>query len=100
MAVTDSSYGGLVRTTAVTAGTTSAAVLTTAQCYVTCQPGGGGTMTAPASWSSRDAIAANTAVWQDWNSGTVSATTTEELLGANAVRFVATTAAGVGEVTR
>lgn len=85
---------------ALTAGSTSSAILTPPSCVITCTPGGGGTMLAEATWSSQAEVAAGTATWFDWDEGTVSAKANQLLLHATAVRFTATTAAGVGEVAQ
>lgn len=82
----------------LTAGSTSTPILTPGACVVTCVPGSGGTMLAEATWSSQDEVLAGTANWFEWDSGTVSSATNQLLQHATAVRFTATTAAGIGEV--
>jgi hypothetical protein len=91
---------------AVPAGETSPWQYTSFDAIVVCSPGAGGTMKAQATWSLPSVVAADNlngssnAVAFDWDSGTVSAKAVETLRRATAVRFVATTQAGVGEVAR
>lgn len=85
---------------AVGSGETSDPIYTPAECVIACTPGGGGSMLAQATWSLRSEVEAGTANWHDWDDGTVTAKATQLLLRATAVRFTATTAAGVGEVAR
>jgi hypothetical protein len=67
---------------------------------ITATPGSGGTMLAQATWSPWDECVAGTARPFDWDAGTVSAKNQQLLIKATAVRFTATTQAGVGEVAR
>ena len=83
---------------AVGAGETSSAIYVTGQCVVAAVPGSGGTMLVEASWSIAADVASSTATWFPWDAGTVSAKTNQLLQFATAVRFTATTAAGIGEV--
>lgn len=89
---------GVVKVT-LGAGDTSTAVRVPDSCVVVCIPGSGGTMKAEATWSSLSDVNGGTATWHDWDAGTVSAKATQLLLHATAVRFTATTQAGVGEVS-
>ena len=91
----------------VAAGTTSPWILIPDRepVVVVCAPGSGGTMKAQASWSPVSVIQADNqngtsnAVAIDWPFGTVSAATVSDItLRAKAIRFVATTAAGIGEI--
>lgn len=83
----------------LTAGTTSSPVyLGGPECVVACTPGIGGSMLAQATWSLRSDVEAGTANWSDWDAGTVTAAANQLLLRATAVRFTATTVAGVAEV--
>lgn len=83
----------------LTAGSVSSPQFVTPECAIACVPGAGGSMKAEASWSSVADVLAGTANWHDWNSGTVTAKTVEMLYRATAVRFVATTQDGIGEVS-
>ena len=91
--------GGRKITAAVDAGTTTAAIFVGAQTAVAAIPGGGGTMLVEASFSTVAAVEGGTANWLSWDAGTVSSKTAQLLLNATAVRFTATTAAGVGEIS-
>lgn len=85
----------------VPAGTTSAPVMLNGRdVVVVAAPGSGGTMSAEATWSPASNVEAGDANWAAWDAGSVSAITTQFLTQATAVRFTATTAAGVGEVSR
>lgn len=81
-------------------GETSVPIRVPMECVVSATPGSGGTMLVQATFSSEADIGAGTATWHDWDAGTVSAKTNQMLVYAQAVRFTATTAAGVGEVSR
>ena len=74
--------------------------LGSSQAVVSAVPGTGGTMLVEATWSDPSAVAGGTANWYLWDAGTVSAKTNQLLYNATAVRFTATTVAGVGEVAR
>ena len=82
----------------VPAGATSDPVYASGGRVVTAIPGAGGTMLVEATWSSKADVNARTATWFSWDAGTVSAKANQILQHATAVRFTATTAAGVGEV--
>lgn len=82
----------------LTAGSVSSHVFTPPSCVITCIPGSGGTMLADATWSPQADVVAGTATWFEWDAGTVSAAANQALQHATAVRFTATTAAGVAEV--
>jgi len=89
--------------TTVPAGTTSAPIYVDSLnngAVVACTPGSGGTMSVQASFSPRTDIAAGIANWFTWDLGTVSAPANMFLQRAMAVRFIATTAVGVGEVAQ
>lgn len=83
----------------LTAGSTSSPIYTKSSAVITCTPGSGGTMLAEATWSLPAEVEAGTARWFEWDAGTVSTSTNQLLQHATAVRFTATTAAGVAEVT-
>lgn len=102
MATIDRAADGYRFSTKVTlaAGETSPAIMVPPECAVSAVPGGGGTMLAQATFSTAADIAAGTATWHDWDAGTVSAKANQLLRNAQAVRFTATAAAGVGEVSR
>lgn len=85
---------------AVPAGETSNPIFVGQDVVVACFPGSGGTMSAQATWSSVDAVNAGTANWLTWDAGSVSAGAAQALSMATAVKFTATTKAGVGEVSR
>ena len=63
-------------------------------------PGSGGSMLVEASFSLVADVAAGTANWFPWDAGTVSVASVQALNGATAIRFTATTVAGVGEVSQ
>lgn len=66
---------------------------------ITVIPGGGGTMLVQYSTSSPDEISSGTGNWNNWPAGSVSAYTSDSLIGAaNYIRASATTANGVLEV--
>lgn len=68
---------------------------------VTAIPGGGGTMLVQFTTSSQAQILAGAAVWQDWPSGAVSATTCDVLMApVTAIRATATTQPGTLEVVQ
>ena len=82
----------------VTAGTTSAPYWFRSgiQCSVTAIPGASGTMLVQYTTSPQNAVAIN---WVNWPSGTVSATTSDSLLGrVTGVRATATTSDGTLEI--
>lgn len=82
----------------VTAGTTSAPYWFRSgiQCSVTALPGSGGTMLVQYTTSKSDATTIN---WINWPSGTVSANTSDSLLGrVSGIRATATTANGTLEI--
>lgn len=89
--------GGVTKV-ALTAGTVSSYIFTPPRCVIACTPGAGGTMLAEATWSPQADVVAGTANWHDWDVGTVSSADNQILEHATAVRFTATTQAGVGEV--
>ena len=89
---------GMRTTVSVSAGETSPPVGVCGDAIVTVSPGSGGTMLAQATWSTPSDVNAGTAVWFDWDAGTVSAKAIQTLSKATAVRFVAATATGTGEV--
>lgn len=97
MPITPMSNGARKRVT-VAAGATSAPIYVPGDAVVTAVPGGGGSMLAQASWSPADDVEAGTASWFDWDAGSVTSKTIQMLSKATAVRFVATTQPGVGEV--
>lgn len=90
--------GGVTKV-ALEAGDTSSPIYTPDSCVITCTPGGGGTMLAEATWSLPAEVAASTARWFSWDGGTVSSPTNQLLQHATAVRFTATTVAGIAEVS-
>lgn len=84
------------------AGDVSAPVYTPSSCGVWTNPGVGGTMLVEATGSLPADVRAGTATWHPWDQGTagvVSSRAAQLLLHATAVRFTATTVAGVGEVS-
>lgn len=85
----------------VAIGTSSPLYLNNMDATVTCRPGASGTMKAQLTWSVVEDVQAGAAVWTDWDLGTtaVGVAASRYVTGATAVRFVATTAAGIGEVT-
>ena len=95
-----------VRTTVVAGATTPWFLIPDREpVVVVCAPGSGGTMKAQASWSPVSVIQADNqngtsnAVAIDWPFGTVSAATVSDItLRAKAIRFIATTATGIGEI--
>lgn len=100
--VTTSADGRKVKVQ-VPAGQTSPAVMVSPDCVIAAFPGNGGSMYVEASWSSEADVNAGTANWAAWDqgtSGTVTAAAEQALYHATAVRFTATTATGVGEVSR
>lgn len=92
----------------VGAGETSPWIPVSPSTMVTCKPGAGGTMKAQATWSPLSVAladnlnATSNANAYDWKPGTVSEATVSDtpLINANAVRFIATTQPGVGEIAR
>lgn len=83
----------------VPAGETSPWIpLRSREVTVVVDPGNGGSMRAEATFSRKALVDANTALAVVWPAGTVTALTSLELKRATAVRFVASGAAGVGEV--
>lgn len=66
---------------------------------VTAVPGAGGTLLVEHSTSSRSEVGAGTATWIAWSHGAVASAISDTLLSpVTALRFTATTAAGVYEV--
>ena len=84
----------------VAIGETTEPVFVSRETVVTVIPGSGGTMNAQATWSQAAIVRAGAANWFDWDAGAVSTRANQLLLNATAVRFIAATAAGVGEVAR
>lgn len=84
----------------VAAGATSAPIACSRETVVVALPGAGGTLRAEATWSLQSAVTAGTANWGAWDAGNVTSRTSQLLYNATAVRFVAATEAGVGEVAR
>lgn len=86
------------------AGDTSPWYQVAEYCVVSCIPGGGGTMSAECTFSPLSMVLADnsngtsTVAAHVWTPGTVAAAANQYLLKATAVRFIATAAAGVGEI--
>lgn len=89
---------------AVPAGETSPWILVKAEGMVRVKPGGGGTMSVEITSSMPSVVIADNAnstsnsVSETWPSGTVSVVTSLSYKYATAIRFTATTSAGVGEI--
>jgi hypothetical protein len=102
MAVTitaDSSRPDIIRVT-LDAGDTTDPILTSRETVVTGIPGAGGTIRAQATWSRVSRVLDGQAEWFDWDFGAATARQAQMLFNATAVRFIAATAAAVGEVSR
>lgn len=99
MASTIKTVGNSVRVL-VPAGEVSPPIDVNGDAVVVCVPGSAGTMLAEATWSLPEDIRAGEARWFSWDAGAVTGPATQFLVKASAVRFTATAAAGVGEVSR
>ncbi len=93
-----------VRRVTVGAGDTTQWFVVGGECVVSCVPGGGGSMSAQCTFSPLSMVLAdnsnNTSLVaaHTWTPGTVTANANQWLPKATAVRFVATTQPGVGEI--
>lgn len=88
-----------VTTVQLAAGETSPVIpISCHTTIVVLTPGGGGSMSASASWSAIEDIQAGFGNWNVWDAGTVTAPTTDVLLSAAAIKVTATGQPGVAEI--
>ena len=100
MATITTSADGRKIKAVVAAGETTGAIYVNPSCTIVGTPGSGGTLLAQATWSSEVDVAAGIANWQNWDAGASATAVSQKLPDATAVRFTATVATGVGEVSR